>query len=114
MKKRIGLMSLLAVAITATTLTSCGGSNNDAQVKQNQTNITKVQKEVKTLQESLDTTKAALEESLNKLNTYLKIEQIAANGDAIASLEAKIKQIQETSAASLSTYRSIRGKSCSS
>ena len=94
-------MSLLAAGITAATLTSCGGSNNDAQVKQNQTNITKVQKEVKTLQESLDTTKAALEESLNKLNTYLKIEQIAANGDAIASLEAKIKQIQETSDAGL-------------
>ena len=97
MKKKIALLSLLAVGATAVTLTSCGGSNNDEQVKQNQTNITNVQKEVKTLEDSLNSTKSALEEAIAKLNTYLSIEKITTNGDAIASLEAKIQQLQKSS-----------------
>lgn len=100
MKKRIGLISLLAAGFSAVALTSCGGAN-DVQVKQNQDNISKINKEVKSLEDSLDSSKEALEESIAKINLYLKLEQIAANGDAIASLEKKILQLQETSNANL-------------
>ena len=100
MKKRIGLFSLLAVGASALVLASCGG-NTDQQVKANQTAITKAQREINALKESLETSKKALEDAVANLNKYLKIEQIEANGDAIASLEAKIKELQDASNTSI-------------
>lgn len=84
---------------TAVALTSC--SNNDAQVKQNEENIASVQKQVKTLQENLDAAKAALEESVGKISTYLEIEKVAANGDALASIKKQIADLDTATKNSL-------------
>ena len=100
MKKRIGLIGLLAAGASALTLAACG-SEADPQVRVNQAEIAKAQKEITTLKESLDASKKSLEEAVANLNKYLKIEQISANGDAIASLEAKIKELQDASNTSI-------------
>jgi len=79
----------------AVALTGC--SNNDAQVKQNEDSIASVQKQVKTLQENLDAAKAALEESLGKINSYLEIEKVTTSGDALASIRKEISALETKS-----------------
>lgn len=95
MKKKIGLVGLLAVVGVSTfALTGCGGASKK-QVNQNQTDIANAKKSIDSLKESLEESKSSLEESVARLNTYLNIEKIAANGDAISSLEAKIKELKD-------------------
>lgn len=94
MKKKIGLISLLMAGTTAVALTGCS-NNSDAQVKQIEEDVASVQKQVKTLQENLNTAKSSLEESVGKISTYLEIEKIATNGDVVSSIKKQIADLEK-------------------
>lgn len=100
MKKKIGLISLFAAGLSAVALTGCDGSDPS---KADQSEVNKVSEEVKALQTSLNEAKSSLEESISKINLYLRIEQITANGDAIASLEQKIEQLRTSTESTAET-----------